>query len=96
MGPRNKKVSPKRNKIEFSFLAPHAQAVYLAGDFNHWNPSSHPLEKESAGLWKISLNLDPGPCQYRFLVDGQWQNDPACQSCIPNEFGTLNCLRVIE
>ncbi len=76
MRPRNKKVSPKRSKIEFSFLAPDAQSVSLAGDFNHWNPSSHPLQKASGGLWKISLNLDPGPCQSRFLVDGQGRMIP--------------------
>jgi len=96
MATKNKKSSPKRNKVEFRLLAPDARSVYLAGDFNHWDSSSHPLKKASEGLWKISVNLDPGPCQYRFFVDGQWQNDPACQSCVPNEFGTLNCLRVIE
>ena len=96
MAAKQKKFSPKRNEIEFNLLAPDAQSVYLSGDFNHWDPSSHPLERTSEGFWKIYLNLDPGPYQYRFLVDGQWHNDPGCQSCIPNAFGTLNCLKVIE
>ena len=29
--------------INFFFLGPEAESVYLMGDFNDWNPSSHPM-----------------------------------------------------
>ncbi len=35
--------------------APGAQELYLTGDFNEWNRSSHPLEKDSFGVWSIFL-----------------------------------------
>jgi hypothetical protein len=37
------KVTEKVEKTEFSLSAPQAQSVSIAGDFNQWNPSSHPL-----------------------------------------------------
>jgi len=90
-----KKVSVKETKTEFSLLAPQAQSVFLSGDFNQWSTSSHPLRKGKDGEWKISLTLDPGQYQYRFLVDGEWQNDPRSPECVNNPFGTLNCLKIV-
>ncbi|WP_246503509.1 alpha-amylase family glycosyl hydrolase [Clostridium polyendosporum] len=34
--------------------APEADALYLIGDFNDWNPETHPLEKKE-GYWEIFL-----------------------------------------
>ena len=36
-------------KTEFSLSAPQAQKVSIAGDFNQWNPSSHPLQQATKG-----------------------------------------------
>jgi len=35
--------------------APDAEALFLIGDFNHWNPVSHPLTKKEGGIWEIFL-----------------------------------------
>lgn len=35
--------------------APEADALYLIGDFNDWNPETHPLEKKENGNWEIFL-----------------------------------------
>ena len=35
--------------------APHARALHLIGDFNHWNRESHPLRPMGNGAWEISL-----------------------------------------
>lgn len=35
--------------------APGADALYLIGDFNEWNPKSHPLQKKENGCWEIFL-----------------------------------------
>ncbi len=35
--------------------APAADALYLEGDFNAWNPTSHPLKKLDYGNWEIFL-----------------------------------------
>jgi 1,4-alpha-glucan branching enzyme len=88
------KTPKKQNKkrITFKLDAPEAQFVSLVGDFNSWNPDSHLLKKNSNGSWKISVSLPPGRYEYRFMVDGQWHNDPNCDSCVPNPFGSENCI----
>ena len=35
--------------------APGADGIYLTGDFNGWNPSSHKLEKKENGVFEIFL-----------------------------------------
>jgi 1,4-alpha-glucan branching enzyme len=92
------KPSSKRQKIkktEFSLLAPSAQSVFIAGTFNQWDTSSYPMKKDKKGMWKISLPLEPGQYEYRFLVDGEWQNDPSCPDFVENPFGTSNCLKIV-
>jgi 1,4-alpha-glucan branching enzyme len=85
----------KTKRVNFKFLAPLAEKVSVAGDFNEWNLMSHPMKKDKKGIWKISLNLLPGTYQYRFLVDGEWQGNPSCTDCIENPFGTLNCVKKV-
>jgi hypothetical protein len=46
--------------------------------------------------YECQLPLHPGRYEYRFFVDGEWQNDPYCSSLVENPFGTLNCLKIIE
>ena len=91
---RTKKVLTK--KVQFELPAQDAQVVHLAGDFNNWDASANPMKKDKKGTWKTSLSLKPGRYEYRFLVDGNWENDPACCDCVPNEFGSQNCVRIVE
>jgi 1,4-alpha-glucan branching enzyme len=90
------KKNPKLMKTEFSLSAPQAKSVFVAGSFNQWNLSAYPLKQDKKGVWKISLPLGSGRYEYRFLVDGEWQNDPNCPSLVENPFGTLNCIKIVE
>ena len=83
-------------KTTFKFIVPEAQSVLLAGDFNSWDPKTHPLKKFSDDMWKVNLNLSPGRYEYRFLVDGQWLNDPHCVGFASNPFGSENCIVTLE
>jgi len=83
-------------KAIFELSAQEAQEVYLVGEFNNWDTRSHPMEKDQNGIWKITLSLNPGRYEYRFLVDGKWENNPSCCDCVPNEFGSQNCIRIVE
>ncbi|MBU6400226.1 MAG: isoamylase early set domain-containing protein [Verrucomicrobia bacterium] len=85
-----------KKKIAFSLNAPNAQSVALAGSFDGWEQRPTPLKKQKNGLWRTTLSLAPGTYEYRFLVDGQWCDDPECSNRVPNTFGTENCLRVVE
>ena len=35
--------------------APAAQQLWLTGEFNHWNPTSHPLRQLEGGAWELVL-----------------------------------------
>ena len=88
------KDAPKQ--VQFEFSAPEAGEVFVAGEFNNWDARANPLKKDKNGLWKLTLPLTPGRYEYRFLADGKWENDPSCSGCIPNKFGSSNCLRIVK
>jgi len=76
---------------EFKLYAPTAKKVSLAGSFNKWNTKKNIAKRDPKGNWAVKVSLKPGKYEYKFFVDGIWQNDPSCNSCIPNAFGTCNC-----
>jgi 1,4-alpha-glucan branching enzyme len=86
----------KKRKAQFDFPAPEAREVFLAGDFNNWEIDAAAMKKDKKGTWQINLSLEPGRYEYRIIVDGNWTNDPSCSCCVPNEFGSKNCVRVVE
>ncbi len=89
-------ISPKLSaktaakKIDFEFYAPESKKVQLAGSFNGWNPSENSLKKAKDGKWKATLSLLPGRFEYKFVVDGDWQNDQRPVECVPNGSGGWN------
>jgi 1,4-alpha-glucan branching enzyme len=83
-------------KIQFVFPAPEAQKVFLGGDFNNWDTHADPMKKDKKGVWKVTVNLSSGRYEYRFFVDEKWENDPSCTECVPNDFGSMNCVRIVE
>ncbi len=85
---------PDVQRIAFSFYAPGAREVFLAGSFNDWHPWATPLANQG-GRWTIELELRRGRHEYRFLVDGCWTDDPLAPAFVPNPFGTLNCLLLV-
>jgi len=74
-----------------------ADTIYLVGDFNEWNPSSHPLEHGHDGIWTLTLDLEPGRCyQFRYLRDGEWTNDSQADGFVGNLHGSDNSLLVTD
>jgi chromosome partitioning protein len=57
-----------------------ANDVRIAGDFNGWVPDKGVRSLiESDGetrVWTKILRLPPGTYQYRYVVDGEWRDDP--------------------
>ena len=76
--------------------APQAAQVFIVGSFNGWDPMANPLERDEEGTWICTLTLEPGEHEYRFLVDEAWWDDPANMSRRWNEFGSQNCVLVIQ
>lgn len=80
-------------KETFQIVEPGATNVLLVGDFTDWDNNPIPLKRQKDGVWKATVPLQPGPHEYRFLVDGQWRDDGDCNSRRPNPFGGENCVR---
>jgi len=81
--------------VRMELARPDAQEVGIAGSFNDWHPSVTPMIRLSDGMWAKELVLPPGSYEYRFVVDGEWVDDPAATELIPNSFGTANAVLVI-
>ena len=64
--------------------------VMLIGDFNNWNLKKDPMHKHKNGTWIKTVIIPPGRYEYKFLVDGQWKEDPKNNKICPNCFGTQN------
>ena len=77
-----------RKARRFSFSAPAALSVQLVGDFTHWKEQPIPLLKGADGIWRANVALKPGEHHYRFLVDGEWREDPECTLHVPNPYGS--------
>lgn len=78
-----------------TFILPNctwADAVYLVGDFNDWNHTSHPLRRDHEGRWLLSLDLELGRVyQFRYLRDGEeWLNDNQADAYVANPYGSAN------
>ena len=75
-----------------------ADAIYLVGDFNQWNRTSHPLRRDREGGWRITIELEPGRVyQFRYLRDGQeWLNDSQSDAYVANPYGSDNSVVVTD
>ncbi|MCF7669025.1 MAG: isoamylase early set domain-containing protein [Verrucomicrobia bacterium] len=65
--------------------AKDAERVSIIGDFNHWDPKMHQMERQPDGAWFIQIPLHHGHHRYLFLVDGKPQLDPLAQGIARND-----------
>ena len=82
----------QNGKQTFTFKAPTAMSVLLAGDFTQWQANPICMQKGADGCWQAAVALPPGTHHYRFLVDGQWSDDPECTLRVQNVFGSQDCV----
>lgn len=89
------KEKPKKRRVTFSFAAPDALRVFVAGEFNGWNENSAPMKRNGRSIWKKTVMLPPGAYEYKFVVDGEWLTDPGNPEVRPNAFGTYNSVLLV-
>ena len=82
--------------VAFTLIAPEAKQVYVAGSFNDWDAHCTPLSKGVNGEWSGYFPLKPGTYEYRFVVDGVWNEDPAARASVPNPFGSNNSVVIVR
>ena len=90
MAKQKAKTSIKKQRVMFSLSAPEARRVAVLGDFNKWTADKYSMKKDENGVWRRNAMIPAGRYEYRFLVDGQWWNDPKNDQTCWNCFGTQN------
>ncbi|MBK8905095.1 MAG: isoamylase early set domain-containing protein [Anaerolineaceae bacterium] len=71
-----------------------AETVHLCGDFNNWNPTSHPMKQLKDGSFSVTISLDAGQSyRFRYLLDSErWENDWDADAYVANQYGTEDSL----
>ena len=92
--PKAKATATKRSirDVTLKLNGTPGQTVFVAGSFNNWDKTSHPMQEQD-GVYVAILSLEVGVYEYKFLVNDTWTLDPD-PSCdwTQNAFGTLNSL----
>lgn len=87
--------------LQVTFRLPEtlwADEIFLVGDFNGWNRASHPMQRDRAGCWFLTLELAIGRLyQFRYLRDGaEWFNDDHADAYVYNHYGSCNFVVVAD
>jgi 1,4-alpha-glucan branching enzyme len=84
-------VNKGKRRLVFEIKADPGSEVFVAGSFNDWQPTKHRLaDKNGAGHFQRQVYVEPGPVEYKFVVNGVWQVDSNCPTWVPNAVGSLN------
>ena len=86
----------KKKLIKHTFIMPlpTAKEVKVFGSFNNWDLKNELRLKKKKGGWSITLELEPGRYEYKYLVDGVWQVDQNAER-EPNMLGTEDSVIII-
>ena len=80
---------PALKDVTFTVHADKGKAVYVAGEFNKWNPTAKKMAYK-AGVYTATVKLAAGTYQYKFVIDGTWCADPENVNSVANDQGTFN------
>ncbi len=87
-------------EVVVRYRDPGATDVRIAGDFNGWVPDKDVrslVQAEGAErVWTKILNLPPGTYHYRYVVDGEWREDPDNPNAVPGPVGGRNSVLVVS
>jgi 1,4-alpha-glucan branching enzyme len=88
--------SNDHRKQRFAITAPDASSVQLVGDFTHWTKQPINLRRGTNGVWETTVDLRRGAHLYRFLIDGQWRDDPKSIVMVPNPYGSHDAVAQVD
>ncbi len=74
--------------VTFRTWAPTATSVHVAGSFNGWSATAHPLVKETStgGVWSLDVSSARVSNNYKFVIDGSlWRTDPHSRLINPSD-----------
>ncbi|MCC5630849.1 alpha amylase C-terminal domain-containing protein [Nostoc sphaeroides CHAB 2801] len=66
--------------VSFRVWVPNVDGVSVAGEFNSWSPTAHPLDSENNGFWSTEVTVASVGQQYKFVIhegtNSVYKNDP--------------------
>ena len=77
--------------VAFRVWAPFATSVSVAGTFNQWNSSAHPLASEDNGYWSADVAGAAGGDAYKYVIttthaaEPLWRSDPYALNVSPKD-----------
>jgi 1,4-alpha-glucan branching enzyme len=87
----SKTATKTRKRVTFQVKAEPGSEVYVAGDFNNWEPKKKLTDKNGEGIFRGTMLLDrKKQYEYKFVINGKWSVDPECDEWVPNPMGSLN------
>ena len=77
--------------VRFQVECPGVEKVYLAGDFNNWDPGARRMKRVSRDdcTFVALMDLEPGRHEFKYVADGEWMCCPEAMR-VPNGCGTEN------
>jgi alpha-amylase/alpha-mannosidase (GH57 family) len=85
---------PVEGGFKFTFSAPGAKSVHLAGEFNGWDPAALPMDDaDGDGVWETVIELGAGRTyQYKYVLNGgeRWEPDPLNPERVDDNNGGYN------
>ena len=96
LAPSAPKVTPEG--VEFVFVDATARSVSVAGSFNQWSATSHPLAAAAtAGAWTIVVPMPLGEHSFMYVVDGtRWVTPPQAEEYVDDGFGSRNGVVIVR
>ena len=90
---RQKKTEKK--PVTFTYVDSNAKSVSIVGDFNNWDEKRDPMFNLGGGVWQITLYLEPGEYEYKFVIDGEkWIEDPNAKKFVDDGKGRRSIVTV--
>jgi hypothetical protein len=81
-------------RVRIRVEAPESTArVELLGDFTLWEPVAMTPRR---GGWETEIEVPAGAHHYGFLADGEWYLPEGDPSAVPDEWGRMTAILVIE
>ncbi|HXV12826.1 MAG TPA: glycogen-binding domain-containing protein [Candidatus Krumholzibacteria bacterium] len=77
-------VRVEADEVIFTLTARDAKEAFLVGDFNQWNPTVEPMQREG-DQFVVRLFLVAGTYRYKFVVDGKAIADPDNRGPSPDQ-----------
>jgi 1,4-alpha-glucan branching enzyme len=86
-----------RKRVTFVVKAQPKVKVSVAGSFNKWTSGEKKMkDKTGKGDYSVTMLLNKGKYEYKFLIADKWTIDPECEEWVTNDLGSMNSVIIVK